>query len=290
MKRRFKKRVLLIGNDNSNLEFIQWNRDQQLSEYHITGILSWKPEDEIADRNLLQLGSIDDIERIALAHKVDEIIFPFEKIGKKAILNTLFNCRALHTQYKFTAGNDRQFLGMPPANLITGVPLVDFNPAVYTDFNIYIKRLFDIVVSFILLPVLLLLKVKALFSRSYSLEKIEISDGNRSFLKTSFFQYKGEKLGGWKAYLPLLIEVIRGTATICGSQILMYRDSKQGSGYKPGLTSILDNAAISDSSSEGKERILFDYLNHYSVLLDFKLLMGMFRKHSENQERGASNG
>jgi len=273
MKKKFRKRTLLVGCEQSLKDFYNWNTRQEESKFYIAGFISKKFTKNDDIKKLHQLGSIQNIADIVKTFKIDEIIFPFENASEKIILTTLFACRSLPVQFKFTVDPDSEFWGLQPTDLIADLPLMDYNAAIYTDFNVYMKRLFDIMVSIMLLPKWLLEVLQNRVKASTKGGKIKISNGFETALDVSVY---GECLNsgrGWKSSLFLIPQILKGNAAICGTPIVKFAPGKQGYGYKPGLTSILGRSY----TEKDRQRVVFSYVNHYSLLLDCRLLIKMFK-------------
>ncbi|MBN2417494.1 glycosyltransferase [bacterium] len=266
--------VILAGEEDSIRGVTRWIGDHPRCGRRILGYTVWNRGAEAGLDDVLQLGSSEDLPRLAREHRAEEIIFPFEKVQEKTILLTLFACRTDHIDTAVAVPDPGHITGFAPAYMSCGGRVLTYSPALYREVNACCKRVFDLAVAIILLPVWAAAAILAALDPRRGREMVRISDGGRSFIGIRRFCRDGRPAEGLFETLSFLPAVFRGTMSVCGTAPSLYTDAATGYGCKPGLIDICAAAGVTaHGMTIPAVRCVHDYVYHYSIATDVKLLL-----------------
>ncbi len=275
----FQKRVLIVGTDSLAKRIMRRIHNGPTMKYNVIGFIASKKnnllETEIAGKPVL--GSLTDLKRLVIAHKINEVIFSPESIESKHLLNIIVDTKKLNIDFKIVPESDDKIIGNTDIDNLDQIPLVDFDYRIYRISNLIIKRTFDLIVSFIFFPFLIPFFLYILVSVKYSFKRLVISNGIGGTDKILIVFKDGKKIFNNLGLVTLLFEVMRGKLTLVGTQIIFYDSNIKEYGFKPGITGIVQ--LYNNKSEKEKSRLNEFYLRNYSILLDLEILFkSIFRK------------
>ncbi len=97
------------------------------------------------------LGTEENIKKIILDNKIEKIIFSSDEISFESIFSIVSSCRDLNVDF-LVSGEDHDYLvGKSTVTVLKDVPLLKVHYNITSPLHIISKRIFDIVVSFIVL-------------------------------------------------------------------------------------------------------------------------------------------
>ncbi len=275
----FQKRVLIVGTDSLAEMIMRSIANRSTQKYYVIGfIASGKNallKSEIAGKPIL--GTLRDLKRLVIAHKINEVIFSPDSIENKQLLNIIVDTKQLNIDFKIVPESDEMILANTEMENFDDIPLVEFNYKIYRISNLILKRAFDIMTSFVFFPLLIPFFLYILMSTKYRIKQFVISNGMGGREKIFVVCKKGKRILQNLGLVTLLIEVMRGKLTLVGTQISFYTAEMEEYGFKPGVTSIIK--LYSNKSDQEKFRLNEFYLRNYTFLLDLEILFkSIFKK------------
>jgi len=144
-----KKRIVIVGEKNE-ADRVTRVLDQTQIKSEIIGYVS--PE---ADYDDPFIGSVDQIAEISRIHKLDEILFCAANISSNHIIRIMTRLTGVSVHYKIAPPESLSIIGSNSINTSGELYTIHFN-SIKKASNLRSKRLFDMVVSFMLIMTFLL--------------------------------------------------------------------------------------------------------------------------------------
>lgn len=230
-----KVNLLVVGEEkmNENVE------DKLNSKYNIFHL------DEIATKkNISELGEIIQIR------KIDEVVFTGSYFSNQDILKLMWEFRNRNVRFKIFPSGKELILSKLNTNSLDEINLIEIEYNINNKLNIFLKRLFDILLSASLLvtvyPVMLLF---------------------RKVIKINFSKQVSKLL--------LLPKVFTGECSFVGYPVWLISENKHYIGKK-GLTGIIQLNYYPGMSEEEMENFNLFYAKNQSLLLDVEILLKTF--------------
>ncbi len=269
-----RRRCLIVGSSESLQDAIARLKERSVSSYEIVGILGFDEQDveQDYDSEIPVLGSVDDLERVAIAHKIDEVIFSSHIRQLHRMPWLIAKGRRLNLDLKMIPRKDDIIIGSSSFDSGANLLLVNLEYNIFKGPNLFLKRSLDISISLILLPFTVIVMSYLALHPLYKFERAFISDGIGRSISIIRIRKRGELISGWLGYLPLIFKVLCGRMSLVGTEIVP-QDFPLKMGFKPGLTGLVQiSRKESGMSSEERERLNIYYLKNYSLLMDFEIL------------------
>ncbi|MEJ2627633.1 MAG: hypothetical protein P8078_03630 [bacterium] len=153
----FQKRVLIVGTDSLAEMIMRSIANRSTQKYYVIGfIASGKKallKSEIAGKPIL--GTLRDLKRLVIAHKINEVIFSPDSIENKQLLNIIVDTKQLNIDFKIVPESDEMILANTEMENFDDIPLVEFNYKIYRISNLILKRACDLMTSFVFFPLLI---------------------------------------------------------------------------------------------------------------------------------------
>jgi exopolysaccharide biosynthesis polyprenyl glycosylphosphotransferase len=153
--------LLVVGTGKRASNFIKRVQDHPEWGFQILGLIEDEPGRGIESANGIKvIGTLDDISEILHRHAIDEVIFVVPRLRLNYMESAIYDCE--REGIKATIVADLFDLKIARAYLteLDGIPLVTFKTTVAKEWQLFVKRAIDIVVSvlsiFILSPLLLI--------------------------------------------------------------------------------------------------------------------------------------
>lgn len=164
--------ILIIGNDRTAERLsAEYHRKSSLG-YHIISRIK-EPDSQI----------VNEVKRLSKEQRIDDILFiDNQRLNPETVFHLVNWASLAHINFHYSS----DYLNLPTAGVdivsVAGIPIMEFKKTTLDGWGRILKRIFDIVVSFILITVLSpLLLIIALFIRLDSTGKIffsELDDGS----------------------------------------------------------------------------------------------------------------
>lgn len=268
----FQKRVLIVGTDTMARSIMKRIVNRSTQKYNIIGFVASEKNNllktEISGKPVL--GSLRDLKRLIIAHKINELIFSPESIESKYLLNIIVDTKKLNIDFKIVPERDDMIIANRKIENFDDIPLVEFDYKIYRISNLILKRAFDLILSFVFFPLLIPFFLYILVSLKYSINRIDVSDGMGGREKILVVFKNGKKTLYNLGLVTLLFEIMRGKLTFVGTELTFFDSKIKEYGFKPGLTGMVQ--LYNGKSDKEKFRLNEFYLRNYSLMLDLEIL------------------
>jgi len=229
-----KVNLLIVGKQKLN----QNAEDKLNAKYNILHF------EEIAKK-----GNITELEEIIQINKINEVVFAGDYFANQDILNLMWNFRNRNVSFKIIPTGKELILSKLNMRSFDEINLVEIEYNINNKLNIFLKRAFDLVLSFLLLisvyPVLIL-----------------------------FVKVFNKKLSKHFSKLLLLPEVFKGKLSFVGYPV-WFEAQKIQSGKK-GLTGLIQLNMNDRISDEEIDNLNLYYAKNQSLVLDVEILLKSF--------------
>jgi GT2 family glycosyltransferase len=270
-----RRRALVVGTGPESKKLFERLRHKIEAGYDMLGLIALR-ETDLADPlngKIPRLGVLSDLDRIARTHRVQTVIFSPESVDFQSIVGTIADGRNSRLDFKMVPRDLDVIIGSSSIDSLEDVPLVDLDYRIYRAPNLILKRLMDVAVVLLLLPVLIPSGAYLLLHPAYRFRKTEIAGGASKSVLVREVWKRDSKVGGWFGLVPLLGSVLSGNLALVGMEIRPQSDSPDHTGFKPGLTGLVQIQAQKGLNSQERERYRLYYLKNYSLLLDMEILL-----------------
>jgi len=140
------KRMVIIGRDDEAHRVSMLLQDTQ-AKPDVLGFVSPTPGESGGDT----LGSVDQIDEICSIHRVDEIVFCAKDLSSRRIIGIMTRLIGSSTDFKIAPPESLSIIGSNSINTAGDLYTIHFN-SIGKESNRRNKRLFDVLVSLLLLP------------------------------------------------------------------------------------------------------------------------------------------
>jgi GT2 family glycosyltransferase len=182
------RRTLIVGTDKSAQELLRRLRSRVSDGYDVLGFIDInrrKVGEELA--GLSVVGSIDNIGKVIQDLKVSDVIFSTQTLSYTDILSVIGRTREQAVNFHLVPNTLEVIIGKGSVDSLDELPLVQITYNIEKSTNRTLKRLFDIVVSFLLLisiyPFLYFKRIASGASRSQFILRLPaVLSGKRSLV------------------------------------------------------------------------------------------------------------
>ncbi|MBS1517367.1 MAG: glycosyltransferase [Bacteroidetes bacterium] len=230
-----KVNLLLVGADklNQNVE------DKLNSKYNI-----------LHYSDISKKSNISELEEIITINKIDEVVFSGNLFSNEDMLNLMWDMRSRNVRFRIFPSGKELMLSKLNTSSIDEINLIEIEYNINNKLNIFLKRIFDLVLSFILLitvyPVMLLM--------------------------IKIFNFKPSKQ---VSKLLLLPDVFKGNTSFVGYPVWLETDDRQFIG-KRGLTGLVQLNSYEGITDEEIVNMNLFYAKNQSLVLDTEILLKTF--------------
>ena len=307
---RASRRAVIAGTGENAESLVQKINSDPGSGYQLIGLVSeTQGQKDISITGLRVLGSLDDLDDIAKAYRVQDILIALDKNFTGQLSDVMERVDSIEVTFKIVPHLDNLYRGNRTSRL-TPPLLLRVHPSQLRAWEWALKRLLDLLVALLLLlvlsPLLLLLGiVTRIHYRSSALVKREcMGIKNRIFQlyqfrvsqkekrvssEPVFFQKPGDL---WGTFLrssgleifPSLLSLLKGEMSLIGPEPDSRAEFQELAlkiplypkrlAVKPGILSLAKlQAASTDNFREGGLRYDLFYVENLSLLLDLRILL-----------------
>lgn len=190
--------------------------------------------------------SISDLEEIIDLYDIHIVVFSGYTFSNREILRLMSKFRGRNVQFKFVP-TDMDLIISKISSKIDDLNLIEIEYNINNKLNIFLKRLFDIILSFILLVFI------------YPFVYL-------------YYKIAKDKPTKYTSKILLIPKVFIGKYSFVGMPVWYKKSDNQYLGKK-GLTGIIQLKSDEDLSQEELEKYVIYYARNQSLLLDFEIIL-----------------
>ncbi|MEO0095211.1 MAG: glycosyltransferase [candidate division WOR-3 bacterium] len=265
------RRTIIVGAGKEGLRILKKLRARPDIPYEICGFVDFDEKNigkEIDGAEVLS--TIENIKEVIKIQKIDDVIFSSDRLSNKQILETISYASGTGVNFRIVPHELEYIIAKSSVDEIDSLPLLDFVSS-YDPIDLMVKRVSDIIISFIVLvlssPLFLInlfigakIKKKKIYIEEGRIDDIYIFENGIPFLKI----------------LPSYFSVLKGTLSLVGAEIIEVEKTKEKPVYKPGLTGFVQIKSREKNKRLGpQERDYYNlyYLKNRSLITDLQILI-----------------
>ncbi len=240
------RRVLVVGASDSAKAIAERLLSKRTEYYQLMGFIASDMRD-VGSKILgsTVVGSLENIDKVITELKVTEVIFSTGDLSYAKIMEVVSGLQKQGIEFK-VAGSDMQFIiGKTEITMLEDIPLVEISYNLSRPAQKIIKRLFDIVMAMVLIPVLCILRFSSGPGR------------------------KKQVLQQWCRFLP---SVLNGSMSIIGPKMVHSSALYLG---KKGITGLW---FIEFEGEQNLDKLDIFYAKNQNIWLDMEILSKSFIK------------
>jgi len=256
----FFQRVALIGSTRKTISLIEKINSASNIYKNIVGYF----DGQKGNLDIKYLGTIDSINRAIYEENIDEIIIDESDIYKLNIFNLLSKTSGRPVIVKILPNDGNLLLSKGMIEFIDGMSLIKLELPYLDNKHKIIKRIFDVFFSFLL--ILLSSPIHIFYSLfKYQFVSIRTIGGE----KINVINYCSRNNVIKK--LPYLWFILTGHLSFVGSEIINDENEGKKIILIPGVTGLY--RLNSSTSLNEQKKYDFYYMENYSILLDFEIII-----------------
>jgi len=146
------RRAIIIGGGKNTKKLINKMKDINILGYNILGYFYSKNDASISE--IYQyLGNFKDLNAFVRNNNINEVFIALDK-KEDFLLDIISNLKNLNVCIKIVPDIYDVLTGQAKMHSVTGMPLIDINPNILTEFQFLLKRFLDLSISFLGLIIL----------------------------------------------------------------------------------------------------------------------------------------
>ena len=247
----FSSKVVIVGKEPHILKIYN---SLQSSNNMFLDVVGYISDCSLNNNQLSYMGNLESLNQVVIDNQIKEVVVSENMINSCYTINILKDLPS-GVSFKVASLESDILLDKGKIDKINEVPLIDFNLSYYKTSNMITKRLFDILLSALILFLTTPIHIYFFLFKKYrfrnnNIEKIiNYYPSGISFIK----------------YLPFLFLIIMGRYSFVGNSI---NGQDNISKYKKGIFSL--SSIFNDWEKENHYNIY--YIKNYSILLDMKII------------------
>lgn len=237
--------TLIIGRNEETESFVQKLRTRVESEFNILGYVSTN-----GNNTKEYIGNLDNLKDLIKTNGVKTLIFAKSVLSNEQIFDLMWNLNDQKINYRILSGDKELLVGKSSLDKIDEMYLMNIEYNISKKTNIFVKRFFDITISF--LSLLTIFPIAWLLTRSKNFNS-----------QKSKFRKK----------LLLLPNVFKGTLSFVGRST--WDETSEGLEYlgKKGLTGLVQINFYKNLTKEETEFYNYYYAKNQSLALDVEIIL-----------------
>jgi len=275
----FSKPTLIVGEGAEVVRLYQKIRNIHDLGYELAGLVTCEEsENGYSDTGIPVLGALKNLDKIIEHHRIRQIIFFTGVLSYQQILQTMSQIGNSRVEYKIVPSGLEVMIGKSYVDYLDDYPLLDIEYSVGKPFNRFVKRAFDLIVSFFLLACAGIAALPGLFFRRRKIIRRSIRVKDET--EVSVLQLAGKPPHSFLNRYLLWAAVFSGKISVVGAPLRFDPEglSEPFPGYKPGLTGIEQINQAKIVIPEDREKYRLFYLKNQSLLLDLEIIFkALFR-------------
>lgn len=236
-------RTLIIGKNQESETFISNLKKRVDTDYNVIGFIS----SDVSTSDGF-LGNLNNLEDIIGSFQINNIIFTKEALTNQQIFDLMWKLKNYNINFKILSPDNEIIMGKSPIDKVDDLYLMQIEYNITKKFNIFVKRIFDLLVS-----IFLLIFIYPWFFIYYKISK------NIDNLKYS-------------KKLLLIPEVLKGKLSMVGRTEINNQGSENYYG-KLGLTGLAQINYYKNLSQDEIEYFNMYYAKNQTLALDLEILL-----------------
>ncbi len=260
------RRALIVGAGEEG-DRIREKLETQISHgYQVIGFVDESREQH--DSNGI-LGTSREISDLVRVHKITDVIFTSDVYRNIDILAMVDQLKNHPVELKIVPHSLEYILGKATVEHIADLPFVELEYPLYQTGNRILKRVVDLILSVLMIPILFPICFTVAAIKKYTLVTRSIlGEGGLSFNVNQFANKTGASVKcGW---VPLLWNVVKGEMSIVGMPLEQKTDSDDHLLYKPGIISLW---SVESGNAGEKRQYNHYYMQNYSLAFDAQIVL-----------------
>ncbi len=260
------RRALIVGAGEEG-DRIREKLETQISHgYQVIGFVDESREQH--DSNGI-LGTSREISDLVRVHKITDVIFTSDVYRNIDILAMVDQLKNHPVELKIVPHSLEYILGKATVEHIADLPFVELEYPLYQTGNRILKRVVDLILSVLMIPILFPICFTVAAIKKYTLVTRSIlGEGGLSFNVNQFANKTGTSVKcGW---VPLLWNVLKGKMSIVGMPLEQKTDSDDHLLYKPGIISLW---SVESGNAGEKRQYNHYYMQNYSLAFDAQIVL-----------------
>lgn len=261
-------RVLVVGDNGKTSDLIRKIRSKIEWNFDIKGIVSQNGAVKKYVENVSVLGNLTDLSYLVKQYKIDQVLFMQNAVSYNDILHSMIEIQNPGTTFKIVPDSLDFIIGKSNVEYLENIPIVDVELAYQKNWNRFVKRMFDIVFSIVILVISTIFVFPFIGFQKSKIRKIQILVKNRPVTLKVLTPVKKHK---WLNYYLLSWYVCKGVLSYVGAPI--WQKDSDSLNYKPGITGLRQINELRLFHEEEKEQYEIYYLQNYSIWLDLDIII-----------------
>ena len=198
-------RAVLVGTGTNAMEVAENLERNKILGLNVIGFVASSASSDVQISGTV-LGVLSDLKQILIDNDINDVIVALENDESKKIIEVVDQIDIPNIAVKILPDFYQMIIGLNRTNQIFGLPLIDIMPDPMPSWEKFVKRLFDITISVVLLiglsPIILLLWIVIPFSSKgksiYSQVRVGLFSKNFTIYKFRTMYTDAESLSGPK--------------------------------------------------------------------------------------------
>lgn len=161
------RNVIIVGNGESSLNLINQLKSSPTLGYNVVGYIANQNDSKI-DNISSYMGTTKEIQNLPFINEIDDIIISSSEYSHDEILNFIGKLYSLSICIKIIPDMYEALTGKVKMSLLYGLPLIDINPHILSEYQQFIKRLVDVLMSTVLIFILLPISIFSILTIKFS--------------------------------------------------------------------------------------------------------------------------
>ena len=262
----FSRKSIIAGVDSEGIRIAESILKRFDSGLDLVGFVDYKCPTDKKDLPIPFIGNIDELREITKNNNIYEVIFSTSAFSNKEILNFMDSTRDLRLVYRMVPREKDILLGKTHIEDIGGISFVNIEYNLFYRLHRISKRLFDIIISFLIL--LVLSPFITLYFILGKTVRISFWGENNTKIDTIIFDSENKLIRD----IPLFISVFFGDLSIVGSSMIDYNKKNPEILCQPGLTGLerIRNVKFDPDIRRAVEHY---YIQNQNLKLDLEIII-----------------
>ena len=262
----FSRKSIIAGADAEGVRIAESIVKRFDSGLDLIGFVDYECPTNNKDLPIPFIGNIDELRQITKSYNVYEVIFSTSAFSNKQILNFMDSTRDLRLVYRMVPREKDILLGKTHIEDIGGISFVNIEYNLFYRLHRISKRLFDIIISFLMLLVLSpLITLYLILGKTI---RMKFWGENSSKIDAIIFDSRNNLVRD----IPLLISVFFGDISIVGSSMIESTKKKPEILCQPGITGLerIRNVRFDKDIRRAVEHY---YIQNQNLKLDLEIII-----------------